>query len=78
MDSGYFLDNRDFVRALLNNIRTKQDAFCFSNYINEKCKNNKNMTISVFECLIEYLNKVDNNENTNYDYNNYLCLWTII
>ena len=73
MDSGYFLDNRNFVRVLLNNIRTKQDAFCFSNYINEKCKNNKNMTISVFECLIEYLNKIDNNENTNYDYNNYLC-----
>ena len=71
VDEGYSLDNREFVRVLLNNIRTKQDAFCFSNYINEKCKNNKNRINTVLEALMEYLNKVDNNENTNYDFNNY-------
>ena len=70
-DSGYLLDNQDFVAVLLNNIRTKQDAFAFSNYINEKCLNNKNKIIKVFEVLISYLGKVDNNENINYDYNNY-------
>ena len=48
-DPGYYLDNRDFVCVLLNNIRTKQDAFAFSNYINEKCINNKDRIIAVFE-----------------------------
>ena len=70
-DPGYFLDNRDFVCVLLNNIRTKQDAFAFSNYINEKCINSKDRIIAVFEALMSYLGKVDNNENINYDYNNY-------
>ena len=70
-DSGYSLENKDFVKVLLNNIRTIQDAFSFSNYINEKCKNNKNRIIPVFESLIDYLNRVDNNENINYNYNNY-------
>ena len=71
VDEGYSLENGKFVAVLLNNIRTKQDAFCFSNYINEKCKNNKSRINTVLEALMEYLNKVDNNENTNYDFNNY-------
>ena len=71
VDEGYSLENGKFVGVLLNNIRTKQDAFCFSNYINEKCKNNKTRINTVLEALMEYLNKVDNNENTNYDFNNY-------
>ena len=71
VDEGYSLENGKFVSVLLNNLRTKQDAFCFSNYINEKCKNNKSRINSVLEALMEYLNKVDNNENTNYDFNNY-------
>ena len=70
-DPGYLLDNQNFVSVLLNNIRTKQDAFAFSNYINEKCMNNKNRISTVLEVLISYLGKVDNNENINYDYNNY-------
>ena len=70
-DEGFSLNNKEFVKVLLNNIRTKQDAFSFSKYINEKSKNNNNRIIPVFEALIEYLNKVDNNENINYDYNNY-------
>jgi hypothetical protein len=70
-DPGYSLENSDFVKILLNNIRTRQDTFCFSNYINERCLNNKNKVYSVMKALIEYLNRVDNNENTNYDYNNY-------
>ena len=70
-DPGYSLENTDFVKILLNNIRTRQDTFCFSNYINERCLNNKNKVYSVMKALIEYLNRVDNNENTNYDYNNY-------
>ena len=73
-DPGYSLENSDFVKVLLNNIRTKQDAFCFSNYINERCLNNKNKFNSILEALIQYLNRVDNNENTNYDYNNYTNL----
>ena len=70
-DEGFSLENKAFVKVLLNNIRTKQDAFAFSKYINEKSKNNSKRIIPVFEALIEYLNKVDNNENINYDYNNY-------
>ena len=70
-DEGYSLENKDFVRVLLNNIRTREDAFSFSHYINEKCKNNKNRIISVFEALIDYLESVDNVENKNYIYNNY-------
>ena len=70
-DSGYSLEDKDFIAVLLNNIRTKQDAFSFSNYINEKTKNRKSMIITVFDVLIKYLDKVDNNENINYDYNNY-------
>ena len=70
-DSGYSLENPEFVKILLNNIRTKQDAFCFSNFINDRCLNNKTRYNSILEALIQYLNKVDNNENTNYDYNNY-------
>ena len=70
-DSGYSLENKEFVRVLLNNIRTRQDAFSFSNYINEKSKNNKDRIIAVFETLIEVVDKIDNNENQNYDYNNY-------
>ena len=67
-DEGYSLENKAFVRVLLNNIRTKEDAFAFSNYINEKCKNNKNRIIPVFEALIDYLDGVDNVENKNYNY----------
>ena len=70
-DTGYSLENVDFIKILLNNIRTKQDAYCFSNYINENCLNNKNKIPCVTKALIEYLNHVDNNENVNYDYNNY-------
>ena len=70
-DRGYSLDNPEFVKVLLNNIRTKQDAFCFSNFINERCQNNKNRVGIVMDALFEYLNRVDNNENVNYDYNNY-------
>ena len=70
-DSGYSLQNKDFVRVLLNNIRTKQDAFSFSNFINEKCKNNKSRINSVMEVLMEYLGKIDNNDKINYDFNNY-------
>ena len=70
-DQGYSLDNSEFVKILLNNIRTKQDAFCFSNYINERCANNKYRINNVMEALINYLNRVDNNENVTYEYNNY-------
>ena len=70
-DPGYSLENADFIKVLLNNIRTKQDAFCFSNYINERCLNNKNKFNSIMEALIQYLNRLDNNENTHYNYNNY-------
>ena len=70
-DSGYSLENKNFVNVLLNNIRTREDAFSFSNYINEKSKNNKSRIIAVFEVLIQIMEKVDNNENQNYDYNNY-------
>ena len=70
-DSGYSLENKKFVSVLLNNIRTRQDAFSFSNYINEKSKNNKSRIIPVFESLIDIMEKIDYNENQNYDYNNY-------
>ena len=70
-DSGYSLENKSFVRVLLNNIRTRKDAFSFSNYINEKSKNNKSRIIPVFEDLIDVMEKIDNNENQNYNYNNY-------
>ena len=70
-DEGYSLENSEFVKILLNNIRTRQDTFCFSNYINERCMNNKNKINSVMEALIQYLNRVDNNEEINYHYNNY-------
>jgi len=71
VDKGYLLDNEEFVGVLLNNIRPKQDAFCFSNYINERFKNNKSRINTILEVLMEYLNNVDNNENTNYDFTNY-------
>ena len=71
-DPGYSLDNSDFIKVLLNNIRTKQDTFCFSNYLNDKCLNNKSKVNAITKALIEYLNSnVDNNETINYDYNNY-------
>ena len=70
-DYGYTLDNKDFVLVLLNNIRTRQDAYCFSNYIIEKSRNSKSKINTIFECLIQYLNQIDNNENVNYNYNNY-------
>ena len=70
-DKGYSLENPEYVKVLLNNIRTKQDAFCFSNFINERCLNNKNRVNIVIDALFECLNNVDNNENINYDYNNY-------
>ena len=73
-DAGYSLDNKDFVMVLLNNIRTKQDAYCFSNFINEKSKNSKSKINTVFDCLTQYLGQVDNNENINYNYNNYTGL----
>jgi hypothetical protein len=60
--------------VLLNNIRTKQDAYCFSNFINEKSKNSKSKINTVFDCLTQYLGQVDNNENINYNYNNYTGL----
>ena len=70
-DMGYSLENSTFIKVLLNNIRTRQDAFCFSNYINDRCLNNKNRVNAITEALIQALNRVDNNENVNYDYNNY-------
>jgi hypothetical protein len=73
-DPGYSLENSDFVKILLNNIRTKQDTFCFSNYINERCINNKKKVESVTKSLIQYLNRCDYNENVNYFFNNYTNL----
>ena len=70
-DSGYSLENKEFINALLNNIRTKQDAFCFSNYINEKSKDNKSKVKNVYEVLGNFLLKIDNNDKINYDINNY-------
>ena len=71
-DPGYCLDNPDFIKVLINNIRTKQDTFCFSNYLNDKCLNNKSKVNAIMKALIEYLNSnIDNNETINYDYNNY-------
>ena len=70
-DQGYSLENKEFINALLNNIRTKQDAFCFSNYINEKSKDSKKKIYNVYEVLGEILNKIDNNDKINYEYNNY-------
>ena len=70
-DFGYSLENKEFINVLLNNIRTKEDAFGFSNFINEKSKNNKNRIIQVFETLIDFLEKVDNVENKNYNYKIY-------
>ena len=70
-DPGYSLENKAFINVLLNNIRTKQDAFCFSYYINEKSKNSRTNINNVYEVLGQYLMKVDNNDNINYDYNNY-------
>ena len=71
-DPGYCLDNSDFIKVLLNNIRTKQDTFCFSNYLNDRCLNNKSKVNAIMKALIGYLNSnVDNNETINYDYNNY-------
>ena len=64
---GYSLENSTFIKVLLNNIRTRQDAFCFSNYINDRCLNNKNRVNAITEALIQALNRVDNNENVNYD-----------
>ena len=72
-DPGYSLENTDFVKILLNNIRTRQDTFCFSNYINERCLNNKNKVYSVMKALIEYLNRVDNNENTKSKFKTRIC-----
>ena len=70
-DKGYTLENGEFVKVLLNNIRTRQDAFCFSDYINEQSLNNKAKVNAIIPALYNYLNKVDNNENVNYEYNNY-------
>ena len=70
-DSGYSLENKEFINALLNNIRTKQDAFCFINYITIKSKDNKTKVKNVYEVLGNYLLKIDNNDKINYDYNNY-------
>ena len=70
-DPGYSLENKDFISALLNNVRTRQDAFCFSNYIIEKSKDSKSKIYNVYEVLGDMLNKIDNNDKINYDYNNY-------
>ena len=70
-DPGYSLENKAFINVLLNNIRTKQDAFCFSNYINEKSQNSKAKINNVYEVLGQYIMKVDNNDKINYEYNNY-------
>ena len=70
-DSGYSLENKDFISVLLNNIRTKQDAFCFSNYIIEKSKDSKSKAKNVYEALKECFIKIDNNDKINYEYNNY-------
>ena len=70
-DSGYSLENKNFINVLLNNIRTKQDAFGFSNYINEKSKNSKSKINNVYDVLGDRLLKIDNNDKINYEYNNY-------
>ena len=70
-DEGYSLENKDFISVLLNNIRTKQDAIGFSNYINEKSKDSKSKVKNVYEALGDCFLKVDNNDKINYEYNNY-------
>ena len=70
-DSGYSLENKNFLNALLNNIRTKQDAFGFSNYINEKSKNSKSKINNVYDVLGDRFLTIDNNDKINYEYNNY-------
>ena len=69
-DSGYSLENKNFISVLLNNIRTKQDAYCFINYIIEK-SNSKTRVYNVYGALFDYFIKIDNNDKINYDYNNY-------
>ena len=70
-DSGYSLENKNFLNVLLNNIRTKQDAFGFSNYINEKSKNSKSKINNVYDVLGDRFLTIDNNDKINYEYNNY-------
>jgi hypothetical protein len=69
-DTGYSLENADFIIVLMHNIRTKQDAFCFSNFIIEKSDSKKKVE-NVYEVLFNYLEEIDNNDKINYDYNNY-------
>ena len=69
-DPGYSLENIYFINVLLNNIRTKQDAFCFINFIIEK-SDKKEKIKNVYEALFNYLEEIDNNDKINYDYNNY-------
>ena len=70
-DEGYSLENKNFISVLLNNIRTKQDAIGFSNYINEKSKDSKSKVKNVYEALGDCFLKIDNNDKINYEYNNY-------
>ena len=70
-DSGYSLENKNFLNALLNNVRTKQDAFGLSNYINEKSKNSKSKINNVYDVLGDRFLTIDNNDKINYEYNNY-------
>ena len=69
-DTGYSLENKNFISVLLNNIRTKQDTYCFINYIIEQSKS-KTRVYNVYDALYDYFIKIDNNDKINYDYNNY-------
>ena len=71
-DLGYSFDNEDFIKVLFNNIRTKQDAFGFSNLINSKCKNSSSRINSIINIFGDLLDKIDYNEKINYEHNNYL------
>ena len=69
-DIGYSLENENFITVLMHNIRTKQDAFCFSNFIIEKSDSKKKVE-NVYEVLFNCLEEIDDYDKINYDYNNY-------